>query len=298
MSEPTGPSSEFDDFDRALLGSAELDRPATGAVTRAAAALGIPAVIAPAAVAAAATGVAGRAATFSFTKWTLIGALGVAGVGTGTVAYLGSTGGVAPRATVAPAVVNAPPRGDARPAAPAAQLPTASPELPASKVAPPSPRHAVVEQTPARGGVQPPVAPAAAAPAVAAFPSDPASAVAAAPSPGAAPAAGAARDAASAAAPSPGGGVSIADEVALVERARHALRQGRAGEAFDTLSLHQSRWPNGVLATEVRVLRVEALLRMGQRASAQSDARAFIAVQPNSRYAARLRALFAPGELD
>jgi outer membrane protein assembly factor BamD (BamD/ComL family) len=86
--------------------------------------------------------------------------------------------------------------------------------------------------------------------------------------------------------------------VALVDRARHALRQGRAGEAFDTLSLHQSRWPNGVLATEVLVLRVEAQLRLGQRASAQRDARAFVAVQPNSRYATRLRELFAPGELD
>jgi hypothetical protein len=124
-----------------------------------------------------------------------------------------------------------------------------------------------------------------------------------APAAGNAPLAAAAPPAAPAAttAARPGGApapVSIAEEVALVDRARHALRQGRAGEAFDTLSLYQSRWPNGVLATEVLVLRVEAQLRLGQRTSAQRDARAFVAVHPQSRYATRLRELFAPGELD
>jgi len=295
MSDPKG--SELDDFDRALLGSARIDSPSSGAVTRAAAALGIAAVAAPAAAAAATTGLAGRAATLSFGKWTIIGALGVAGAGTGTVAYLGSARTVSPPdVAVAPAPVRPPVPGDApRAAAPAAELPPSPPEPPAAAAARrPSPPGAVALPAAPRD-VAAPLVPSPSPP-VAAFPTDPAAPAAA---PGGAPAPGATAVAPATAAP-PGGAapVSIAEEVALVDRARHALRQGRAGEAFDTLSLYQSRWPNGALATEVRVLRVEALLRLGQRASAQSDAKAFIAVQPNSRYAARLRELFAPGELD
>jgi hypothetical protein len=296
MSDPTG--SELDDFDRALLGAARIDSPASGAVTRAAAVLGVATVAAPVAAAAAATGVAGRVATLSFGKWTIIGALGVVGAGTGTVAYLGATRTVTPPAAgVAQTPTPAPARDAARTAMPAAELPPAPPELP-------PPAGDSLRMAP--GPVAPPAAPRAVAappapspspsPAVAAFPSEPAAPAAA---PSGAPLTGAAAGARTAVATSSGAApVSIAEEVALVDRARHALRQGRAGEAFDTLSLHQSRWPNGALATEVRVLRVEALLRLGQRASAQRDAKAFIAVQPNSRYAARLRELFAPGELD
>jgi hypothetical protein len=283
--------SELDDFDRALLGSAEADAPASGAVARAAVALGVAAAVAPVATAAAASAVtaaAGRTAVLSFSKWTVIGALGVAGAGTGTIAYLTSAQNSPPPAVATRPASNADARRVTPPSAPVAALPLAPAVVP-----PP-----VDDETPvAPGIVTAPAAPRAVAappaspvsPSTNAVPEKPAAAPAVAAPAAASPAAAAA----SGVAP-----VSIAEEVALVDRARHALRQGRAGEAFDTLSLYQSRWPNGVLATEVRVLRVETLLRLGQRASAQSDARAFIAVQPNSRYAARLRELFAPGELD
>lgn len=291
MSDPTAVSEELDDFDRALLGSARRDMPSSGAVTRAAAALGIAAVAAPVAAAAAATSVAGRAATFSLTKWTLIGALGVAGAGTGTVAYLGSTRGVEPQSAAVP---TAPAKGERH--APLAAAPAEEPASAPPQVVPlaSEPVRAAPSIAGAPASPRGVAAPAAAGPAVGApAPTTPAAPTAAPASPEAAQV--------TRPAPSATGGaaaVSIAEEVALVDRARHALRQGRAGEAFDTLSLYQSRWPNGVLSTEVRVLRVEAQLRLGQRASAQRDARAFIAVQPNSRYATRLRELFAPGELD
>jgi hypothetical protein len=287
MSDPHAFPTELDDFDRALLGSAQHDTPARGAAARAAAALGVAAVAAPAAAAAAAaTSVAGRAATLSLSKWTIIGALGVAAAGTGTVAYLGAD---APAAPPEAAVAAARAPGGAA----AARAPVPAAELPPAPVVAPPP-----ESESAPSVVNPPAPPRAvgaplALPVPAAPAAEPAAPVAV-PVPratGAAPASAAAR-------PGSAGPVSIAEEVALVDRARHALRQGRAGEAFDTLSLHQSRWPNGVLATEVLVLRVEAQLRLGQRASAQRDARAFVAVQPNSRYATRLRELFAPGELD
>jgi hypothetical protein len=298
MSDPHAPSTELDDFDRALLGSAQRDTPASGAAARAAVALGIAAVVAPAAAAAAATSVAGRAATLSMSKWAIIGTLGVAGAGTGTVAYLGvDRGPEAPAAAVA-----APP---ARAGRDAARVPPPAAALPEAPVVQPPPVH---DATPAAPGVVArPAAPRDVAAPLAAptspAPAGPQSAPVAAPTAPAAaapaPAASAAAlDAAAAARPAGTGPVSIAEEVALVDRARHALRQGRAGEAFDTLSLYQSRWPNGVLATEVLVLRVEAQLRLGQRTSAQRDARAFVAVHPQSRYATRLRELFAPGELD
>jgi hypothetical protein len=291
MSDPHVLPPEFDEFDRALLGSAQLDTPARGAAARAAAALGIVAVAAPVTAAAAATSVAGRAATLSLSKWTIIGALGVAGAGTGTVAYLGSNRAVTPPEA---AVAVAPARGDGTPP----RTPARTAELPSAPVvAPPS----APDPTPAKpGAVGRPVAPRA-VDAPAAVPAPPGKAAVPV-TPGAAPpapvTAAAPTTTPAAALPTSAGPVSIAEEVALVDRARHALRQGRAGEAFDTLSLHQSRWPNGVLATEVLVLRVEAQLRLGQRASAQRDARAFVTVQPNSRYATRLRELFAPGELD
>jgi hypothetical protein len=282
---------ELDEFDRTLLGSAGVDAPDSGAVTRAAAVLGIAAAVAPvgtAAAATAATAAVGRGAALSFSKWTVIGALGVAGAGTGTIAYLASTPNTAPSVDAAATAPTRPIERTVRPTAPAAELP------PSPAVAPPPVR----EETSATSGAEPvPAGPRAARATDAPLASPSPNAVPAGPA--AAPAvAGTARPTAQNPAAAGTGPVSIAEEVALVDRARHALRQGRAGEAFDTLSLYQSRWPNGVLATEVRVLRVETLLRMGQRASARSDARAFIAVQPNSRYAARLRELFAPGELD
>jgi len=46
-----------------------------------------------------------------------------------------------------------------------------------------------------------------------------------------------------------------------------------------------------VFTSEVLVLRVEAKLKLGVRAAAVREARALIAARPNSRYAARLRAL-------
>ncbi len=85
--------------------------------------------------------------------------------------------------------------------------------------------------------------------------------------------------------------VSIAEEVKAVDRARRALSSGNAREALRELERYQAAWPRGVFTSEVRVLRVEAKLKLGERAAAVREASALIDSQPNSRYAARLRAL-------
>jgi hypothetical protein len=90
---------------------------------------------------------------------------------------------------------------------------------------------------------------------------------------------------------------SIAAEVVLVDRARAAMKDGRTREALTELARYRQQWPLGVLTPEVTLLQIEAELRLGERASAVRRAREMIAAQPSGRYAARLRTLFDPAEL-
>jgi hypothetical protein len=91
---------------------------------------------------------------------------------------------------------------------------------------------------------------------------------------------------ASASAPS-----SMGEEIAAIDRVRQDLQQGNARLALGELERYEVRWPNGVFALEAVVLRVEAMLVSGDRAAAERAARRVLAAQPNSRHAARLRAL-------
>jgi hypothetical protein len=84
---------------------------------------------------------------------------------------------------------------------------------------------------------------------------------------------------------------SIADEVRAIERARQALNDGRARDALAELQRYETRWPGGVFSAEALVLRVQARIQLGDRASAVREANALISAQPNSRHASRLRAL-------
>jgi hypothetical protein len=89
----------------------------------------------------------------------------------------------------------------------------------------------------------------------------------------------------------PAASVSIADELAAIESARQALSAGRARDALAALQRYQARWPGGVFSAEALVLRVQAKIQLGDRASAVREANALINAQPNSRHASRLRAL-------
>jgi hypothetical protein len=87
---------------------------------------------------------------------------------------------------------------------------------------------------------------------------------------------------------------TIADEIAVIDRARLALRQRRPAAALGELAHYGDAYPAGVLTMESVILRVESELALGDRASAERDAARVIHVQPASRYAARLRVLFEP----
>jgi hypothetical protein len=84
---------------------------------------------------------------------------------------------------------------------------------------------------------------------------------------------------------------SLAEELALLERARRALTNGRPGEARDLLGLHRERFRPAALAEEAAVLRVEVSLAHGERDLAEQAARDFLAAYPRSPHAPRVRSL-------
>lgn len=80
-------------------------------------------------------------------------------------------------------------------------------------------------------------------------------------------------------------------EIAAMDRARQYLQRANASAALTELDDYRARWPHGVFALEAVVLRVQALLARGDRAGAERAARPVLTAQPQSRHAARLRAL-------
>jgi len=80
-------------------------------------------------------------------------------------------------------------------------------------------------------------------------------------------------------------------EIDLIDGARAALRAGDSIEALALLGRHAVHFPHGALAPEETALRVEALLRVGRTAEARAYARRFIAANPASPLAERMRRL-------
>ena len=94
--------------------------------------------------------------------------------------------------------------------------------------------------------------------------------------------------------PGPPSAVSIAEQVKVIDHARNSLKRGRASDALGSVNAYVQRWPNGALTIEATIVRIEAELALYDRPAAERDARAVIAALPGSRYATRVRALFAP----
>jgi hypothetical protein len=92
------------------------------------------------------------------------------------------------------------------------------------------------------------------------------------------------------------GGTSLGAEIAAIDAARVSLRKGDAAAALDLLDRYAAQSPTRVLETEATVLRIDALVQLGQRARAQSLARDFVTRQPSSRHAERLRQLVSEAE--
>jgi hypothetical protein len=84
---------------------------------------------------------------------------------------------------------------------------------------------------------------------------------------------------------------SLADEVAQLQKVKLALRSGNANQALAELGTYSQRFPRPMLGAEATVLRIEALSQSGDSARAKSLAEGFLAKNPSSPYAARLRKL-------
>ena len=94
-------------------------------------------------------------------------------------------------------------------------------------------------------------------------------------------------------APSAPAAPPLADEVAALDRAREALAGGDAAAALRQLEQHDRRFSSGALGPEAMVLRIEATSARGDAAAAARLGREFLAANPQSPHAARVRSIVA-----
>lgn len=89
---------------------------------------------------------------------------------------------------------------------------------------------------------------------------------------------------------------SLAAEVAMLDRARSALLAQNAPGALRALEQYRKERQTGILDPEATVLQIQALEKLGDRASAARLARQFITSQPASRHVESLRVLAAEAQ--
>jgi outer membrane protein assembly factor BamD (BamD/ComL family) len=80
-------------------------------------------------------------------------------------------------------------------------------------------------------------------------------------------------------------------ETSLLDAARGALRDGHPEAALRTLEGYDAQFPSGLLSPEATVLRIEALVRVGDDAGAGRLADSFLRAHPESPLAPRVRSL-------
>jgi outer membrane protein assembly factor BamD (BamD/ComL family) len=91
----------------------------------------------------------------------------------------------------------------------------------------------------------------------------------------------------------PGKGSQLAREIALLDRARAELAAGRSSEALATLELREREIDSPLLTPEATLIRIEALVRRGDITPARAVAERFLAQNPSSAQAERVRRLLA-----
>jgi hypothetical protein len=84
---------------------------------------------------------------------------------------------------------------------------------------------------------------------------------------------------------------TLSDQVEDLDRIRAAIAAGEATRALHLVDDYNRRFPRGAFSEEAEVLRIEALIRRGDRVAASRAAERFLASHPASPHAARLRAL-------
>lgn len=83
---------------------------------------------------------------------------------------------------------------------------------------------------------------------------------------------------------------TVADELALIERARSSLGRGQASSALRTLKTHRRQFPKGAFLEEAAALRASALCKSGKAAAAQKASASFLRRYPNSVHESRVMA--------
>jgi hypothetical protein len=91
-------------------------------------------------------------------------------------------------------------------------------------------------------------------------------------------------------------GLTVRAEIALVEKARDALRRGDPSGCLSFLEIRRKDVRGGVLAPEATILRIEALRSLGQRARATEEAERFLHDYPDSPLLERIRDLLEASE--
>ncbi|WP_441292544.1 hypothetical protein ACSRUE_21050 [Sorangium sp. KYC3313] len=263
MTDPKPLDEEATEFERALLRSWKQESPSSSARARALAIAGLAAggvaggtTAAPSPSAAPASK-AGAGKLLALAKWGLGAAIGVGLIGAGVALLRPSAPPSAaapssePQATLTPPTAGDPPAATAPPIAPAP-----APSGPATRA--PLPLQASAPPIPAPAAASPP-RPKSAAPRAGSAPGAPSDA--------------------------------LGEQVAMIDRARDALAAGDAAGCLAALDAHDSKFPRSAMGEEATVLRVEALIRLGDRARAAELGQRFLASRPTSAHASGVRAL-------
>jgi hypothetical protein len=85
----------------------------------------------------------------------------------------------------------------------------------------------------------------------------------------------------------------LAEEVAALDRARHAVEGHEAARALELLRGYQKRFPRGYLGREASLLRIEALVENGQRDAAVAAGRKFLSSDPTGPSADKVRRIIS-----
>ena len=86
---------------------------------------------------------------------------------------------------------------------------------------------------------------------------------------------------------------SLRRELTALDAVRGAVAGGRARRALALLDAYARDFPDGRLALEAEILRIDALARSGQAGPARHRAEAFLQRHPRSVLAARARQYLA-----
>jgi hypothetical protein len=88
----------------------------------------------------------------------------------------------------------------------------------------------------------------------------------------------------------------LSAELPFIDLARSSLAKGLPGYALSSLDTYDLRFPHARLAEEARVLRIEALVKLGRTDDARVVADRFLRDAPTSPYAPRVRSLVRDGD--